>query len=96
MQKFKSIGFLILVIVIGYNVYDYFKVKRELENKNLQECSRKFRITNPEIDKTVADQYCKCTIERLGEKYKNSKIEAEKILEDERAVMQDCFEEANK
>ncbi|WP_438425433.1 hypothetical protein [Aquimarina macrocephali] len=95
MQKFKSLGILIVIIVIGYNVYNYFKVKSEIGNNEIEECSRKFRLTNPKIDKKVAEKYCECIIERLGEKYKNSDIGAEKILVNERSVLQDCFDKAN-
>ena len=92
----KNIGLLIVVLVIGYNIYDYFKVKSELLSADIEKCSDKFRLTNPDIDKNVADKYCKCVIESLGEKYKNSNVGAEKILENEKSIMQDCFDKAKK
>lgn len=95
MQKYKNIGLVIVILVIGYNVYDYFKVKNIMRNDEIEQCSEKFRITNPEIDKKIADKYCECTIEKLGNKYNGSNDGSEKILENEQSIMQDYFDKAN-
>ena len=94
MKKYKNLGLVIVIIVIGYNVYDYFKVKKSIRKDGIEECSKKFRITNPEIDRKIADKYCECAFDNLGEKYKNSNVKAEKILENEKSIMQDCFDKA--
>ncbi|MGD1947306.1 MAG: hypothetical protein ACFB0A_13830 [Croceivirga sp.] len=94
MRKYKNLGLVIVIIIIGYNVYDYFKVKKGIRKDGIEECSRKFKITNPEIDKKVADKYCECSLGRLGEKYRNSNVGAEKILKNEKLIMQDCFDKA--
>lgn len=96
MQKYKSLGLAIVIIVIGYNVYDYFKVKKNIRKDGIEECSKKFRATNPEIDKKIADKYCECALDNLGDKYKNSNVRAETILENEQSIIQDCFENAKR
>lgn len=95
MRNFKSIGIVIVILVIGFNVYDYFKVKNNVRKGQIEECSRKFRVTNPKINKKTADKYCECALNKLGGKYKNSNAKANVILENERSLMQDCFDEAN-
>ncbi|KAB5487529.1 MULTISPECIES: hypothetical protein [Flagellimonas] len=92
MQKYKNLGLAIVIIVIGYNVYDYFKVKKDVQKDVIEECSKKFRTSNPEIAKKVADKYCECVFDNLGEKYKNSNVGAKTILEKEQSIMQDCFD----
>jgi hypothetical protein len=92
MSKYKNLGLLIVILVIGYNAYDYFKTKNNVNNDGIEKCSENFRITNPDINKEVADKYCECILEKLGKKYRNSNIGAEKILEMENSVMQDCFD----
>ncbi|WP_108423991.1 hypothetical protein [Flagellimonas amoyensis] len=94
MQKYKHLGLAIVIIVIGYNVYDYFRVKRNVQENVIVECSKKFRNTNPEIDKKIADEYCECVFENLGGKYKNSNVGAKTILEYEQSITQDCFDKA--
>jgi hypothetical protein len=94
MQKYKSLGLAIVIIVIGYNVYDYFKVKKNVRENVIVECSKKFRTTNPEIEKKIADKYCECVFDNLGEKYKNSNVGAKTILENEQSIMKDCFDKA--
>ena len=95
MRKYKNIGLLIVILVIGFNVYDYFKVKSNLQETDIEKCSKKFRLTNPDINKKVADEYCECVFESLGDKYKDSNIGAEKILDNEKLIMQDCFNKTN-
>lgn len=94
MWKYKNLGLVIVITVIGYNVYDYFKVKKSIRKDGIEECSKKFRVTNPEIDKKIADKYCECAFDNLGENYKNSNVGAEKILENEKSIMQDCLDKA--
>ena len=95
MPKYKKLGLAIVIVVIGYNVYDYFKVKKNNRLGVIEECSKKFRTTNPKIDKKIADKYCECVFNNLGEKYKNSNVKAKTILEKEQSIMQDCFDEAS-
>ena len=95
MRKYKNIGLVIVILVIGFNVYDYFKVKSNLQQTDVEKCSKKFRLTNPDINKKVADEYCACVFESLGDKYKDSNIGAEKILNNEKLIMQDCFDKTN-
>ncbi|WP_298485129.1 hypothetical protein [uncultured Maribacter sp.] len=92
----KNIGLVIVILVIGYNIYDYFKVKNDSLSTDIENCTNKFMATNPNIDKNIAEKYCKCAIENIGEKYKNSTISTEKILENEQSRMQDCFDYAKK
>lgn len=96
MKKYKTIALAIVVLVIVFNVFDYFRVKSNLRNEEIAKCSEKFRLTNPDISLKVADKYCSCALESLGEKYKNSNIGAEKILENEQLIMKDCFINAKK
>ena len=51
MQKYKNIGLTIVILVIGFNAYDYFKVKSNLRGDDIEKCSEKFRSTNPDINK---------------------------------------------
>jgi len=92
MRKYKNIGLVIVILLIGFNVYDYFKIKSNLRGDDIEKCSEKFRLTNPYINKKVADEYCSCVFESIGDKYKNSNIGAEKILDNEKLIMQDCFD----
>jgi len=94
MKKYKNLGLLIVILVIGFNTYDFFKVKNDGQKQDIEKCSENFRKTNPEIDKRIADKYCECILEKLGKKYRNSNIGAEKILEKESSIMQDCFDNA--
>jgi len=96
MRKYKNIGLVIVILVIGFNVYDYFKVTSNLQEGNVKKCSEKFRLTNPDINKKVADEYCACVIKSLGDKYRDATVGAEKILKNEKLRMQYCFDKANK
>ena len=96
MEKYKNIALVVVVLVIGFNIFDYFVAKDNSRNENIAKCSEKFRITNPDVSEIVADEYCKCVLKTIGEKYKNSKIPAEKIIENEKLLMNDCFVNAKK
>ena len=96
MQKYKNIGLIIVILVIGFNVYDHFKVRNNSQESDIDKCSKKFRMTNPDITEKIANEYCACVFENLGDKYKNSNLGAEKILENEKLIMQDCFDKVNK
>lgn len=85
-----------MILVIGHNIYDYFKIKGDLLTANIEKCSNKYTSAYSDLDKAVADKFCACILENLGEKYENSNIGAEKILEKEKLRMQDCFDKANK
>jgi len=95
MRKYKNVGLVIVITIIGYNAHDYFKVKKSIRKDGIEECSKKFRMINPEIDKKIADKYCECAFDNLEGKYKNSNVGAEKILENEKSIMQDCFDKAS-
>ena len=96
MRKYKNIGLIIVILVIGFNVYDHFKVRNNSQESDIDKCSKKFRMTNPNITEKIANEYCACVFENLGDKYKNSNLGAEKILENEKLIMQDCFDKVNK
>lgn len=96
MRKYKNIGLIIVILIIGFNVYDYFKVKNNSQKSDIEKCSEKFRLTNPDITEKIAIEYCACVFEKLGDKYKKSNLEAEKILENEKLIMQNCFDKVNK
>lgn len=89
----KNIGLAVVLVVIGYNVYDYFKVKNNIRTDEIARCSAEFRLTNPEIVKSVADEYCSCTYDNLG-KYSFSTGKMKSILDNEKAIIQDCYENA--
>ncbi len=96
MSSKKNIGLVIVVLVIGYNIYDYFKVKHTLLSAEIEKCSNKYTAAYSDLDKKVADKFCACLLENLGEKYKNSNTGAENIIEKEKLVLQDCFEKAKR
>lgn len=87
MRKYKNIGLVVVIFVIGFNIYDYFKVTSNSLNIGIEKCSKKFRTTNPEISKKIADKYCECAIKNIG---------AKKILENEKLTLQNCFEKAKR
>lgn len=89
----KIIGLLIILAIVSYNIYDYIKVKNEISDSEVHACMTKF-IQNTEVSESIARKYCNCAIESLRNKYKDSKLSGEQIRENEKEVLQDCYDQA--
>ncbi|NUY82776.1 hypothetical protein HUK80_17895 [Flavobacterium sp. MAH-1] len=93
-KQSKTIFLLIILAVVSYNIYDYFKAKNEVSESEMNRCISQF-MQNSNVSESIAKKYCDCAIESLKKKYKDSKLSGDQIRENEKEVLQDCYEKAS-
>jgi hypothetical protein len=94
-KSYRTIAVIITILVVAFNIYDFFKASESAQKNGIKICSEKFRKTNPNVSQEVAERYCSCVLEKLDSKYSdNSNVAAKEIIEKERKTMQECFDNA--
>lgn len=89
----KLLLIILVVVIIGYNVIDFIRVKKHKNDSDLKQCVNQF-VENNKVTESIAQKYCECVLESLQTKYKNSNLSSDEIKEKEKTVFQNCYDQA--
>ena len=92
-KQSKTVAFVIIIAIISFNIYDFIKAKKNNKESDIKSCMTKF-IQKNSVSESVARKYCDCALESVGTKYKNSKLSANQIRENEKELLQSCYNQA--
>lgn len=92
-KQTKTVALLIIIVVISYNIYDFIKAKNDRNESDVRKCMTQF-IQNTSVSEPIARSYCDCALEKLRSKYEHSELPGDQIRENEKELLQGCYDQA--